>query len=154
MNIDQLRLAAPPETLDDDPPLTRLMTRRLVGITPDADALIALRLLSEAAVRHVPVLQGRRCLGLVFEHDLIRCLAEGRLRGDVAVAELCRPVPALRPTDRRSSAAVSMRSSGLDAVLVTEGRRLIGLVTATDLVRSLGAATLHTGAATLDTRQD
>lgn len=145
MTTDRHRLAAPPETLEDDPPLSALMTRRLVGITPDADALIALGLLTEESVRHLPVLDGRRCLGLVFEHDLIRCLAEGRLSGDVAVAELCRPVPALRPTDRRSAAAERMRASGVDAVLVTEGHRLIGLVTATDLIRSLGAVTPGTG---------
>lgn len=139
MTTDDYRLAAPPETVDDDPPLSALMTRRLLGITPDADVLVALRLLTEASVRHLPVLKGRRCLGLIFEHDIVRCLAEGRLRGDVAVAELCRPVPALRPTDQRCAAAVHMRASGLDAVLVTEGQRLIGLVTATDLIRSLGS---------------
>lgn len=137
MSTEHARLAAPPETLDEDPPLAELMTRRLVGITPDADALVALRLLADAAVRHLPVLQGDRCQGLVFEHDIVRCLAEGRLRGAVTVGELCRPVPALRPTDRRSTAANGMRASGVDAVLVTEGHRLVGLVTATDLIRSL-----------------
>lgn len=144
MNTDQFRLASPPETLDEDPPLSAFMTRRLLGITPDADALIALRLLADAAVRHLPVLDGHRCLGLVFEHGIIGCLAQGRLHGEVPVAELCRPAPALRPTDRRSAAAACMRSSGVDAILVTEGHRLIGLVTATDLIRSLDAAAKHT----------
>lgn len=138
MSTDYPRLAAPPETLDDDPPLTELMTRRLVGITPDTSVAVALGLLAEAAVRHLPVLAGRRCIGLIFEHDLVRSLAEGK-QGHAA-AELCRTVPALRPTDRRSSAVRGMHTGGVDAVLVTEGHRLVGLVTATDVVRSLPQA--------------
>jgi CBS domain-containing protein len=138
MSTDYPRLAAPPETLDDDPPLTELMTRRLVGITADTSVAVALGLLADAAVRHLPVLAGRRCIGLIFEHDLVRCLAEGRQGDTAAAAELCRTVPALRPTDRRSTAVRGMHTGGVDAVLVTEGHRLVGLVTATDVIRSLG----------------
>ncbi|WP_028927892.1 CBS domain-containing protein [Pseudonocardia acaciae] len=140
MSTEHARLAAPPETLDEDPPLADLMTRRLVGITPDADALVALGLLADAGIRHLPVLRGHRCQGLIFEHDIIRCLAEGRLRGPVTVGSLCRPVPTLRSADRSSTAARSMNATGVDAVLVTEGHRLVGLVTATDLIRSLAPA--------------
>jgi CBS domain-containing protein len=46
-------------------------------------------------------------------------------------------VPALRLTDRRSAAAQQMHAAGTDAVLVTDGPRVLGIVTAVDLIRSL-----------------
>ena len=69
------RLGAPPETVDDDPPVTALMTRDLVGVTPDTPVMTALSLMATRRVRHLPVLTGRRCLGLVIELDLVRALA-------------------------------------------------------------------------------
>ncbi|WP_028927118.1 CBS domain-containing protein [Pseudonocardia acaciae] len=140
MTVDYPRLAAPPETLDDDPRLAELMSRRLVGITSDTAMRVALGLLADMGVRHLPVFAGRRCVGLLFEHDIIRCLVGGASGGADAAGEMCRRVPVLRPTDRRSTAVDRMAGGGVDAVLVAEGHRLVGLVTASDVIRSLGTA--------------
>lgn len=132
-------LAAPPETLDEDPRLRELMTRRLVAITADSDVHVALRLMVSAQVRHLPVMDGPRCLGVVFERDVLRGVLEELAQADqaVLVAQLRRPTPSLRATDRRSRAAACMADSGLDAVLVHDGERLIGIVTASDIIGSL-----------------
>lgn len=134
---------APPDALDDDPLVTAVMTPRLVGISPDAPVATALGLMASTGVRHLPVLQGRRCLGLVVEADLVRHLAEcGALVGGVRhpVAELCRPVEVLPAAARRSEAARAMRRGAGDAVLVADGEALVGIVTATDVVRSVAGA--------------
>ena len=47
------------------PPLAAFMTRQLLGITPDADMRVALRPLAEAAVRHLSVMDGPRCRGVL-----------------------------------------------------------------------------------------
>jgi CBS domain-containing protein len=136
MNLD-----APPETIDDDPRLSTLMTRRLVGITPDAAVHVALRLMSTTGVRHLPVLEdGLTCIGVVLEADVVRAAAAGELQRPglpLTVAALCRPAAAVRAYDRRGHAAVRMCETGIDAVLVIEDTHLVGMVTATDLVRSL-----------------
>ena len=55
-------------------------------------------------------------------------------------------------TARRSDAARRM-ANGADAVLVTRGDRLLGIVTAGDLIRSLAAvSTSHTRAVSRATR--
>lgn len=136
------RIAAPPETLDDDPPVTALMTHRIVAITPDADLAVALRLMSAHGVRHLPVIDGTHCLGVLLETDVARLLAGVRPEPGVPaprVGALCRLAPALEPTARLSDAARRMHAEGVDAVLVTDGERLLGIVTATDLIRSLAA---------------
>lgn len=138
MPDQQPRLAAPPETLDDtaaeDPAVDSLMTPRVVAITPDAPLRTALRLMASGDVRHLPVLDGGRCLGIVVETDLVHAVAVG---GCSVVGPLARPVPAVPATARRSTAARAMLAGDVDAVLVADGARLVGIVTATDLVRSL-----------------
>ncbi len=139
MSEHTVHLNAPPETLDDDPTLSGLMTHRLLGITPDAELHVALRLLAASGVRHLPVLEGNRCIGLLTEVDVLRALTRPRplLGPSPVVVQLCRSVPVLRPGDRRTVAAAAMHDSGIDAVLVVEHDLLVGIVTATDLVRSL-----------------
>jgi len=134
-----VRLNAPSEALDDDPRLAGLLTDRLVAITPDTAPLVAAEVMSTSHVRHLPVLDGDRCLGVLVEPDLVRALAMPAFDRDrlAPVARLCRRVEVLGPEDRRSAAAVAMYRTGVDAVLVVEHERLIGIVTATDLVRSL-----------------
>jgi CBS domain-containing protein len=141
------RLDVPPETPDDDPRLSALMTSRLIGITPDASAQVALDLMASTRVRHLPVLDDGACVGMVVESDVMLAAAQsGLLRpcAPLTVAALCRPAAMLRGHDRRSHAADHMCETGIDAVLIVEDGTLIGMVTATDLVRSLaGGESVH-----------
>lgn len=137
------RLAAPPEAADDDPTVAALMTTHLVGITPDAPLSTALRLMATTGVRHLPVLSGTRCLGMVTESDVLHALATApsplHAAPDIAMAALTRRSVTVAPTDRRSTAARRMREAGTDAVLVVRTGTLVGIVTATDVVRSLAS---------------
>ena len=135
------RLAAPPEILDDDPLLTSVMSCDVVAIDAEARLPTALHVMATTGVRHLPVVERGRCIGMLVETDLIRCLAgEGRTFATavtVAVRHLNRPAAELPPDARLSDAARSMSGDVSDAVLVTENGRILGIVTATDLVRSL-----------------
>ncbi|MDT7616081.1 MAG: hypothetical protein QOF00_3528 [Pseudonocardiales bacterium] len=132
------RLDAPPEAADDDPPATALMTHDLIGIVPDAAVDVALRLMVHVGVRHLPVMEGSLCTGLVHETDLaLASTVPGRVL--LTVGDLCRPAPELHPGDRRGAAASVMHTGGTDAALVVQGDRLVGILTATDLIRSLAA---------------
>jgi CBS domain-containing protein len=134
MQAESSRLAAPPEVTDDDLPVTAVMTTRVVAITPDAALCTALQLMADSGVRHLPVVDGSRCLGVVVEIDLARAVALG---GPNLIGPLVRPVPMVPITARRDRAARAVLDGDVDAVLVTDGDRLAGIVTATDLVRSL-----------------
>lgn len=139
VRTDRWHLAAPPEARDDDPPVSHLMTHRIVGITADVTLSSALSLMAENRVRHLPVFEDARCRGLLFETDVVGHLLAG-IPAELSagsVAHLVRSAAAVPPAARRSEAARRMREEGLDAVLVTERGRLVGIVTATDLIRSL-----------------
>lgn len=140
------RPAAPSER--DDPPLSALMSDRLVAIVPDAGLPVALQLMWARDVRHLPVLDGTRVTGVIAEADVARELAQRPAGTDgVLVGDVCLAVTTLGPDDRRSAAVQAMRTDGVDAVLVADGDRLVGIVTATDLIRSLAGedATAHEG---------
>jgi CBS-domain-containing membrane protein len=138
------RLAARPEVLDDDPPVTTVMTTRVVAIAAEARMPTALNLMATAGVRHLPVVDRDRCVGMLVEADLIRCLARtpGPLSAVVTltVGELRRPARELPPTARASDATRQTSLDAADAVLVTDHGRILGIVTATDLVRMLARA--------------
>ncbi len=141
MNGDLATLTTPPAS--DDPPVTDLMTTHLVGITPDAAVATALRLMARTGLSHLLVMGGQRCLGLLAEVDLVRCMAEGgalTAGWSHVVREIARPVEAMPITSLRSDAARRM-VNGAEAVLVTRGDRLLGIVTTSDLIRSLAAIT-------------
>ena len=139
--IGSPRLAAPPDVLDEDPPLSTVMSRDVVAIDAEARLPTALHIMAATGVRHLPVVDRGRVLGVLVETDLIRCLAGEGHRFATAVTvtlrQLYRPAPELPPTARVSDAARHMFADVSDAVLVTDHGRVLGIVTTTDLVRLL-----------------
>ncbi|MCE3555319.1 CBS domain-containing protein [Pseudonocardia sp. RS11V-5] len=142
---EQRQRPAPPETLDDDPPVETVMSRRLVGVDPAAPLPIALRLMVAATVRHLPVVREGRCLGMIAEVDLLRGLAarQGPFGpATLLVADVLRPAPEIPPGTPLHEVAARMDRECTDALLVVEAGRPLGIVTATDLVQAL-AARIH-----------
>jgi len=143
MNSDLATATSP------DPPVTDLMSTHLLGITPDAEVATALRLMAQTGLRHLLVMDSQKCLGMLAEIDLVRCMAQGgalTAGWSHVVGEIARPVEVMPITARRSDAAWRM-ANGADAVLVTRGDRLLGIVTASDLIRSLAAVSTSQGRA-------
>jgi CBS domain-containing protein len=140
-----IRQATVPEAVDDDPLITVIMTADPVRLESTARLPTALHLMASTGVRHLPVMRGERCLGLVVEADLIRRLAgaPGRSASTAppSLGELVHPGEVVLPTARVSEAAHRMHSSGSDVVLVANSAALLGIVTATDLIRFIAGTT-------------
>ncbi|TWF75124.1 CBS domain protein [Pseudonocardia hierapolitana] len=147
MTTGPQRLAAPPESRDGDPPVSRMMTRRIIGLTPDAPASAALTLMASAGVHHLPVFYGNRCRAVLREADVIQHLAASPTspvdRAATRVGRLIRPLTSVDMSARRSDAARCMNAAGTDAVLVIGHHGPAGIVTAADLVRSLADERAH-----------
>jgi CBS domain-containing protein len=139
---DPQRLAAPPEVLDDDPPIRTVMSSRLVGIVPTAPLTTALRLMIAGGVRHLPVVEDGQYGTLVSEVDLLQGIAaqHGPLGlAHLSVGDVARPAPTITEDARLSEAARRMRTANRDAVLVVRDEQLLGILTATDLIRAWAA---------------
>lgn len=137
MDIDRSR-SAPPEILDDDPELSSVMSTRLVGVAPATPVRTALQLLIAQEVHHLPVLDAGLCVGMVTEADVLRGIAteHGPLgHTTLRIRDVAQPAPMLPPGACLADAARIMLGEHTDAVLVGTPDRLLGVVTASDLVR-------------------
>ena len=65
-------------------PISKIMTRSIASVTPDADIKDAVKIMGEHQVRRLPVISGNEIVGILSVGDLARC---GKLDAEVAKAE-------------------------------------------------------------------
>jgi CBS domain-containing protein len=135
---------------DGNPPLRTLQMPELLGLEPTATFEEAAVLCREQQVRHVPVLEEGRLVGILSDRDLRAAAGSGR-PGETPVAELMTTeVETLSPNDTVARAAQVMIRHRISCVPLMLGGRLAGLVTVTDLlVHGMGALDAA-GSTTLD----
>jgi CBS domain-containing protein len=132
-----------------DAPDTRvraLMTRNVTTLDRNDTMDIAADVMAARCLRHLPVMDGRRVVGVVSERDLFRpglamALGYGSkarrmlLRG-VAVKEvMSEPVVTVAPDASVWDAARVMLERRIGCLPVIDAGVLVGLVTETDLLR-------------------
>jgi CBS domain-containing protein len=116
-----------------------LMTDRVVAVTSDLRLEAALRLMTTHRIRHLPVMDGDHCVGLLHEVDVLWTLWTHGDTGRTA-GRCCRqPAPTVSPDDPMTTVAARMARDGSDAALVVTGGSIIGIVTAADIIHHLGA---------------
>jgi|KBSSwiStaDraftv2_1062776.scaffolds.fasta_scaffold1314580_2 acetoin utilization protein AcuB len=131
-----------------------VMQTKLHTVTPATTLPEALRLTGQRGVRHLPVLDDDRLVGIVSDRDLKRAMASpatsleahelNYLLDRLRVEEIMtRTVITIGRTSPIEDAARVMVQEKIGALPVTEDRQLIGLVTETDVlqlfVRAMGA---------------
>lgn len=134
--------------------VTDVMNVKLTTVTPQTTLPVAVRLVSERGIRHLPVLEGETLVGIVSDRDLKRAMASPAtslsahelryLLDTVAVGEIMtRAVITIAPGFPVEEAARIMIKEKISALPVTEGGRLVGIITETDVldlfVRAMGA---------------
>jgi acetoin utilization protein AcuB len=128
-----------------------VMRSNVVTVTPRTTLAEALELTRARGIRHLPVLEAGALVGIVSDRDLKRAMppAPGhaaslapQLAGTTVSSIMTRPVITTGPTVSVEEAGRVMVSEKISALPVTEGQRLVGIVTETDvvalLVRALG----------------
>ena len=111
------------------------------------------RLLQRRGFRHLPVMDGSKLVGIISDRDVKQSMtsaalvtegsARDRLIDDLTAGQIMtRAVVTIGPMFGVEEAARLMATRKISAVLVTEGDRLVGLVTETDVlqlfVRAMG----------------
>jgi acetoin utilization protein AcuB len=134
-----------------------VMQTKIFTVTPDATLAEALRLTNQQGIRHLPVLVGEQLVGILSDRDLKRAMAS--TAAELEAYEPTHPVRRLRVNDAMTQTVITigpmspieaaanlMIQEKIGALPVTDGGRLVGLVTETDVlrlfVRALGANAL------------
>jgi acetoin utilization protein AcuB len=127
-----------------------VMHADVVTVAPRSTLAEAFELARQRGIRHLPVVDGGVLVGIVSDRDLKRALPPGtaapapELAGLAVERLMTRPVITTGPTVSVEEAARVMVSEKISALPVTDGGRLVGIVTETDvvalLVRALGVS--------------
>ncbi|MDX1546341.1 MAG: CBS and ACT domain-containing protein [Rhodothermales bacterium] len=124
--------------------LEEIMQRPVWTIAPAARLDEAYRLMRRHNVRHLPVVEGERLVGIVTDRD-VRALTRpgsGVFGGGTPVHRAMTPDPITAgPRDPVEEAARLMRRRKVGCLPVLDGGRLAGIVTVTDLLDALAHLT-------------
>lgn len=116
--------------------ISGLMTAMPITIGPDASVRAAARLLRDHDISCLPVVEGGRLAGILTSGDLAdRVVAEGR-EADTRVGVVMTHDPlSVTPDALGFDALVAMTERGISHLPVVEDGVLVGILTATNLVR-------------------
>jgi len=127
-----------------DLPVSTLMSRDIVRATPRSSLFDAFELMARAHVHHLPVVRADgRCVALLDAVSVAQRLPEAWVtRGGVGLHQLGEVGPlSVLPDQPLGKVAAAMDAAGVDACCVVDVHgRLIGLVTARDLIAALARA--------------
>jgi acetoin utilization protein AcuB len=129
-----------------------VMQTAVLTAPPDLPLPKVLRLLQGRGFRHVPVVDGNTLVGIISDRDVKQAMAsaaasaEGRERDQLldrltAGQIMTRSVRTIGPAFAIEDAVKLMVSERISAVPVTEGGRLQGIVTETDVLNLFARAT-------------
>jgi CBS domain-containing protein len=110
---------------------------RLVTAPPTASVLEVARVMTDARVGAIPIVEGERIVGIFSERDLMtRIVVEGRDPQRALVLEvMSREVQSATPDDTRSECLERMREARCRHLPVLENGRLIAMLSMRDLLR-------------------
>jgi CBS domain-containing membrane protein len=124
-----------------------LMTEKVYSVHPDDDLVRLVDLMADIHIRHVPVVDAERVVvGLVSQRDLIREALN--VSGDLPFSEtreflkskdvrsiMTTEVETVEPDTKIEDAGQTMLDNKLGCLPVTEGDRLVGILTEADFVK-------------------
>ncbi|WP_022799153.1 acetoin utilization AcuB family protein [Thermus islandicus] len=119
-----------------------VMRHPVLTVGPETPLEAAYRLLLERGIRHLPVVEGGRVVGVVTDRDLRLAMSHlhpgGPRPGTTPVAEvMARPPLTAHPFDPVEEAARLMRERKIGCLPVLEEERLVGIITGIDLLDAL-----------------
>lgn len=115
-----------------------IMNDSVVSISEDESVALASRLLSRHNVGSLPVCDGTGALrGMVTDRDIVlRCIATDRSPRETRVGEIMsRSIVTVGPGDEAGRASELMGTAQVRRLPVTEGGKLVGIVSLGDMAK-------------------
>ena len=112
-----------------------IMSRDILGVSPDTTLAEAARRMSGGRVGAVVVLEDETLRGILTERDVLRAVGEGRVEGTTVADWMTRDPETIEPTESTDMAATLMIHGGFRHLPVVEDRHVVGIVSIRDLMR-------------------
>lgn len=129
-------------------PISQIMTKELITLTPTQSLYDAERLFKKHNIRHIPVVEGKKIIGVLSYSDLLRISfadltdEEDAVESVVYNAFTIPQVMAKTPITITSDITIKevaeiLSKQSFHSLPVTENNELVGIVTTTDLINYL-----------------
>ena len=129
-------------------PISQIMTQKVVTITTKDDLVTAEELFKKHRIRHIPVVRGETILGMLSYTDLMRISFADAIDEEEEVDTMVynmfsieqvmvKDVVSVPPTATVKEVAQFLALKEFHALPVVEDKKLVGIVTTTDLIRYL-----------------
>lgn len=130
------------------PSVAEFMTAHPHTVRRNQNVETARRLMQQYRIRHLPVIEGGRVVGIVSQRDVqLFGTSDGQDPRHVPVGEvMTREIASVPPWTPLGAVAQQMETSRTGSVLVESEGELIGIFTTTDALRALRRMTEISGA--------
>jgi CBS domain-containing protein len=124
--------------------IRNIMTQNIHSVQPEASVSMAARLMTEHDIGFIPVLQGRRPVGVLTDRDIVmRVVGPGHSPFAILAKQvMTRDMITIHPDQEIEQAAVLMGEWRIRRLLVVEDGMLVGMVSLAGLARHLETDTI------------
>lgn len=119
------------------------MSVKVETVKPTEEAESAWQQMKRKSIHHLVVLDGNEVAGVVSDRDLGGRRAEEYRRGRTVFDLMSTPVVAAAPDMTLREAANLMRGRSFGCLPVVKRRRLVGIITVSDLLEQLGRGSMR-----------
>jgi acetoin utilization protein AcuB len=121
------------------PTIQKYMTSVPHSIGAEQSLSVADKLMRENRIRHLPVLEGGKILGVISDRDIKLTLGlKGSDADAIKAGEVCQPEPyVVSPADKLDDVVSTMAENKYGSALVVDNKKLVGIFTAVDAMRTL-----------------
>lgn len=117
-------------------PLSTIMTTELITIGPEENLTKAQELLTTRRFHHLPVVEGKKLVGLITTYDLFKLSYSRDEYGSIKVKEvMTSKLATLEPTDHIGTASEIFLAHLFHAIPIVLAGELKGIVTTHDLLK-------------------
>ncbi|HEY9828664.1 MAG TPA: chloride channel protein, partial [Stenomitos sp.] len=118
---------------------TDIMKTRVETLPSGMSVSQAIQAFSQSSHRTFPIMDGGKLVGILSQSDLAS-IAQRRLSNESAIREIMTPEPlTVSPTHTLTHVLYLLNRYGLNSLPVTEGRKLVGIITRSDIIRAEAA---------------
>lgn len=127
------------------PEIVKYMTTTPHSIGADQKVSVAGKMMRDNKIRHLPVLQGGKVLGIISDRDIkITEALVGAKSSEMNVSDITQGEPyTVTPHSKLDEVALTMAENKYGSALVVDNNKLVGIFTAVDAMKALSDL-LHT----------
>ncbi|HWT83208.1 MAG TPA: CBS domain-containing protein [Candidatus Acidoferrum sp.] len=123
------------------------MNRDVVTVTPEESFRVAMHMIRQNGIRHLPVVEGKRLVGIVTDRDLRQAAPSGATSLSIhelhyvleklAIREvMTQKVVTVRPDQSVEEAAMLLLGHRIGGLPVVREGELVGIITETDILQA------------------